>query len=233
MRAALVSAIVGFTFCCNLPPCRAADTSNLQFVTEYIRELGELERLRSLAFDELKADANNPNQMASCVRNSTRFQLELRTQISMMRGMKLNPPFAELPAQISEFNEKRIDLYNRMGEDCATILAGPKPNIDYGAVAAGLPKITAELDYINHSLFQATPLIFATLIDPMPDANDHMSKLIITKAERKKLSADLNSFFGKKMDTDQQNWFVSSATVLRDYLLKDYSASDAVKRSRP
>jgi hypothetical protein len=119
--------------------------SGVAVVPSDIRELGELERLRSLAFDELKADANNRNQMASCVRNSTRFQLELRTQISMMRGMKLNPPFAELPAQISEFNEKRIDLYNRMGEGCATILAGPKPNIDYGAVAAEVPKITAEL----------------------------------------------------------------------------------------
>jgi hypothetical protein len=54
------------------------------------------------------------------------------------------------------------------------------------------------LEYIDHSLFQATPLIFATLIDPVLDANDHMSKLIITKAERKKLLAELNSYFGKK-----------------------------------
>ena len=99
-------------------------------------------------------------------------------------------------------------------------------------VAAESPKINAEIEYIDHSLFKATPLIFATLIDPVPDANDHMSKLIITKAERKKLIDDLDSYFGKKMDTDQQNWTVSSASVLKGYLLKDYTASDEAKKSR-
>jgi hypothetical protein len=233
MRAALISAVVGFTICCSPPPCRAAETSHLQFITEYIRELGELERLRSVAFDELNADANNLNKMSSCVRSSTRFRLELQAQIAMMRGMKLSPPFEELPPTISEFNERRINLYDRMGENCATMLTGPKPKVDYGAVAAEAPKITAEIEYVDHSLFQATPLIFATLIDPVPDANNHMSKLIITKAERKRLLGDLNSHFGRKMDTDQQNWIVSSASVLKGYLLKDYTASDETKKSRP
>ncbi len=212
---------------------RAADGSNLQFVTEYVRELGELERLRAVAFDELNADADTSNKMASCVRSSTRFELELRAQISMLRRTQLAPPFDQLPSNISEFDQRRIELYNRMGEGCSTMLAGPTPNIDYGAISAELPKITAEIEYVDHSLFQATPLIFATLIDPVPDAKNHMSKLIITKAERQRLIGSLNSLFGKKMETDQQNWVVSSATVLKGYLLKDYTASDEVKKSRP
>jgi hypothetical protein len=233
MRAALISAIVGVTVFCGSLACRAADTVNLQFVTEYIRELGELERLRSVAFEELNADANTSNKMASCVRSSTRFDLELRSQIGMLGKAQLAPPFEKLPSSISDFNQRRIELYNRMGDGCTAMLAGPKPNIDYGAISAELPKITAEIEYVDHSLFQATPLIFATLIDPVPDANNHMSKLIITKSQRKKLIGDLNSYFGKKMDTDQQNWVVSSATVLKGYLLKDYTASDETKKSRP
>jgi len=233
VRSALIWAIVGVTFFCSSFACRAADTSNLQFVTEYIRELGELERLRSIGFEELNADADTSQKMASCVRGSTRFDLELRSQIGMLRRMQLAPPSETLPSDISDFNQRRRELYNRMGEGCATMLAGPKPNIDYGAISAELPKITAELEYIDHSLFQATPLIFATLIDPVPDANNHMSKLIITKAERQRLIGSLNSLFGKKMDTDQQNWVVSSATVLKGYLLKDYTASDEVKKPHP
>jgi hypothetical protein len=233
MRAALISAIVGSTLSFGSAPCWATESSHLQFVTEYIRELGELERLRSVAFDEQNADANAFNKMASCVRGSTRFDLELRTQISMMRGMKLNPPFEELPSNIGEFNQRRIELYNRMGEGCAAILAGPKPNIDYGAISAEMPKITAEMEYIDHALFQAAPFVFATLIDPVPDAKNQMSKLVITKAQRKKLIDSLNSLFGKKMDTDQQNWIVSTATVLKGYLLKDYTSSDDVQKSRP
>jgi hypothetical protein len=233
MRATLISAFVGVTLCCGSAPCWAADASHLQFVTEYIRELGELERLRSVAFEELNADANTSSKMASCVRSSARFDLELRAQIGMLRRAQLAAPFETLPSNISEFNQRRLELYNRMGEGCAAMLAGPKPNLDYGAISAELPKITAEIEYIDHSLFEATPLIFATLIDPVPDADNHMSKLIITKAERKKLIESLNSRFGKKMDTDQQNWTVSSATVLKAYLLKDYTASDETKKFRP
>jgi hypothetical protein len=233
MRAVIISAIVGGIMSYSSVSVRAADNANLQFVTEYVRELGELERLRAAAFDELNADADASNKMASCVRSSTRFELELQAQVSMLRRMQLVPPFDQLPSNIGEFDQRRIELYNRMGEGCSTMLAGPKPNIDYGAISAELPKITAEIEYVDHSLFQAMPLIFATLIDPAPDAKNHMSKLIITKAQRKKLIDDLDSYFGKKMDTDQQNWIVSSASVLKAYLLKDYTASDEAKKSRP
>jgi hypothetical protein len=165
-------------------PSRAQETSNLAFVSEYIRELGKVERLRSLAMNELKDESN---RMASCIRSSTRFQLELRSQISMLRGMRLNPPFETLPGNIASFYERKIELYKRFADGCAAMMSGPKPGIDYAAIAAESPKLTAEMEYIDTALFDASPLVFATLIDPVPDANDHMSKLIITK-ERPSLS---------------------------------------------
>jgi hypothetical protein len=84
MRAVIISAIVGGMISYSSVSVRAADNANLQFVTEYVRELGELERLRAAAFDELNADADTSNKMASCVRSSTRFELELRAQVSML-----------------------------------------------------------------------------------------------------------------------------------------------------
>jgi hypothetical protein len=42
---------------------------------------------------------------------------------------------------------------------------GPKPGVDYTAMAAEAPKLSHERTY-RHALFEATPLIFATLIDP-------------------------------------------------------------------
>jgi hypothetical protein len=97
---------------------RAQETSHLAFVSEYIRELGKAERLRSLAMEELKDESN---RMASCIRSSTRFQLELHSQISMLQGMRLNPPFETLPANIASFYERKIDLYKRFGEITAAI----------------------------------------------------------------------------------------------------------------
>ena len=60
-----------------------------------------------------------------------------------------------------------------------------------------------------------------------PDKNGHMSRLNITRAERDELVKSLNRSFGKKLDQETQNWTVSSASVLRHYLVKKgYKCSD-------
>jgi hypothetical protein len=106
-------------------------------------------------------------------------------------------------------------------------VTGPKPGVDYGALAADAPKLTATLEHIDRSLFQATPLIFATLIADKPDSQGHMSRLRITRAERDKLARFLQIDFGDKMNATDQNYIVSSASVLRDYLIKKgYKCSD-------
>jgi hypothetical protein len=212
-------------------PSHAQETSRLQFVTEYIRELGKLEQLRSRANDELN---DGSDKMAGCVRSATRFQLELQSQISMLRNVRLNPPFNELAANLATFNEQKQGLYKRMGEGCTALMLGPKPGVDYDVIVADAPKITAQLEYIDNAMFEASPMIFATLIDPVPDANNKMSKLIITSAERKKLIADIDSLFGAKLDQKNQNYVVSTASVLKAYLGKEkgYSASDEVRRPK-
>ena len=49
-------------------PLQAQESPHLKFVTEYVRELGKVERLRSLAVDEMKDESN---RMASCIRSAT------------------------------------------------------------------------------------------------------------------------------------------------------------------
>ena len=208
----------------------SAETAHLTFVTEYIRQLANLERLRDTANRELQGD--NSQKMSGCVRNGTRFQLELQSQISMLKDMQLDPPFNDLPSNLAAFDEKKIELYRAMSEGCEAMISGPKAGVDYDAIAAQAPKLTATLDYVDHAIFEATPLVFGTLIDPAPDANDKMSKLIITGAERKKLIGDINSYFGAKLDQKDQPWLVSAAWVLRGYLMKDYTTADAQPRAK-
>jgi len=106
-------------------------------------------------------------------------------------------------------------------------MSGPKPGVDYGALAARAPKLTATIEYLDHSLFEATPLIFATLIDDRPDRDGHVSRLTITRAQRDDLVRKLQLSFGRKMELADQNYIVSAATVLRNYLSKKgYRCSD-------
>jgi hypothetical protein len=226
-KAALVAALIlGFMI-----PSRAQETSHLQFVTEYIRELGKMERLRSQANDELN---DGSEKMAGCVRNATRFQLELQSQIFILRSMRLNPPFDDVAASLAAFDEQKFSLFKRMSEGCSALMVGPKPGVDYSAIATDAPKINAQLEYIDNAMFDASPMIFATLIDPVPDTNNKMSKLIITNAERKKLISDINSLFGAKLDQKNQNYVVSAASVLKTYLGKEkgYTASDEMGHQR-
>ncbi|MGH7487054.1 MAG: hypothetical protein ACREMY_15835, partial [bacterium] len=63
----------------------AAETSPLAFVTEYVRELGVNERMRELGEKDL-AEAG-PDKNTAIIRGSTRINLELNSQISVLRGM--------------------------------------------------------------------------------------------------------------------------------------------------
>jgi hypothetical protein len=204
----------------------AEDTSRFVFVTEYVRGLSALENVRVKAEEELKADATANDKLSTSIYASTRFQLELKNQIYMLRDMHLSAPFEELIPNIVHFDQMKIDLHQQMIDIGSTMLARPKLNVDYGKMVADMPKIRAFLDDIDHALFESTPMIFATLINETPDSNNHISRLIIKRAEREKLLQGITNYFGEKVEQKNQNYIVSSASVLKAYLLKGYTCSD-------
>jgi hypothetical protein len=201
---------------------RAADAYN--FVSEYVRELGAIEKIRTNAEQEIKA--NTKNIFADCIRNSTKFQLELKSSVAMLKTIILKAPVDDLIPNLIELYEQKIALYQQLSGACSELLVGPQPNVDYGKVAAEAPKINAELEFIDEALFKATPLVFAALIDQRPDSENHLSHLVITRAERDRLVHELTLAFGQKMGQANQNYTVSSASVLKEYLTKDYKCAD-------
>lgn len=141
--------------------------------------------------------------------------------------MRLNPPFETIIPNLTGFYGHKIELHQSMIDISSSFIAPePKPGVDYAALAAEVPKIRAALDYIDESAFQATPLIFATLIDQKADSKNHASHLIITKAERAELVGDITRNFGSKLDQKGQTFVVSAASVLKAHLLKDFKSSD-------
>jgi hypothetical protein len=201
------------------------ETSHLVFVKEYIRELAALENVRSSA-QESMAGAQGSERFSEAIHASTLIQLELRSQISVLERMHLNPPFDELIPDIIAFDKHKILLQQRLIEISSAFLAGPKPGVDYGKLATEPPKIRAELDYIDRALLDVSPMAFATLIDTKPDSKNHASHLIITETQRADLLKTIADDFGTKLDEKNQNYTVGAASVLRDYLLKDYKCSD-------
>ena len=196
------------------------ETPHLEFVTEYIRELAAIETIRDSAKEELKEAGDDANEkLSSAIHSNTLFQLELQSEIGMLKGMRLNSPYDALIPDIADFYDFKITVYKRLTDIASAFLAGPKPDVDYGGLAVEMPQLRARLDYLDQTLFHdITPLVFIILIDPKPDSQNHVSHLIITKAERAILIDTLTNYFGAKMEQKDRNFGVGSALVLRDSL---------------
>jgi len=201
------------------------ETSHLVFVTEFIRELAAIENIRASAEREQKLSKKS-EVFSNAIHFSSLIQLELRSQIPMLKGIRLNPPFEELVPKITGFYEQKINLHQRLIDIGSAFLVGPQQGVDYGKLRVEMPQIRAELEYIDRGLFEAAPLVFATLIDQRPDSKNHVSHLTITRAERAKLISDLTGSFGAKLNQKEQNFTVSAASVLKAYFLKGYRCSD-------
>jgi hypothetical protein len=220
--AIVVSAMVPLAFGADKAP---PETPHLEFVTEYIRQLAAIEDVRAAGEQELKQGSQD-DMFPIAIHNSTAMQLELKSQVRMLQGMRLAPPFEKLISTVTEFDGHKIELHQRLIDISSDFVGGPKPGVDYNKLAVEIPKIRAELEYLDRAIFEATPLVFATLIDQKPDSKNHASHLIITKAERARLLESLTNRFGSKLDQKEQNSIISAASVLKAYLLKDFKSSD-------
>ena len=201
------------------------ETSHLAFVNEYVRELAAIEDIRAAGEQRLKEGAKGDN-FSNLIYTGTRIQLELRAQIATLKGMRLNSPNEQLIPDLVAFYEQKLAVYQKLIDIASAFIGSPKPGVDYDKLAAEMPKTRAALDYVDDSVLQITPLVFATLIDMKPDSKNHASHLTITKAERAKLLTDITSGFGSQLDQKNQNYTVSAAKVLRGLLLKDFKSSD-------
>ena len=131
------------------------ETAHLVFVTEYIRELSAIENIRDSGEKNLKEDPSST--FSNMIHSSTLFQLELGSQIKMLRGMRLKAPHDQLIPNITAFYERKILVWKRMAEIASAFIGGPKPGIDYTKLGAEMPELRGQLDFIDHALFEASP----------------------------------------------------------------------------
>jgi len=195
-------------------------------VKEYIRETTTSEEMMVSLQKEL-SEAKTPNeQFSTGIYASKSIQLELRSQIAMLKSMRLDSPYETLIPDLVGFYQHEVELHQSLLEISSKFLAGPKPGIDYSALAVKMPQLRAELETTQEGVFEATPLVFMTLLDMKPDSQNHVSHLIITKQERSDLLSSLDIILKDQPEHGDHDYYVSSAMVLRAALLKEYKCAD-------
>jgi hypothetical protein len=209
------------------PACaKTSETPHLEFVKSYIDQLEATENIRDAAAKELETSTNS-QRMADCVHTMTQYQLVLSTGISAMQDVHLSKPLDSFPQGLVDFYQQKLELYKQYGNACAAMMAGPKPGVDYGKMTTALPKIRAEIEFIDQGIFKMAPAVFGSLILMKENSHGGADHLIITKIERDDLVHQIKTAFGDKLTQKDQNWTVSAASVLEFYLeKKGYKCSD-------
>jgi hypothetical protein len=197
---------------------------HIEFVREYIRELGEFERLRTQAEDSMRAP--DANLMAEMNAYSAQQQLALRANIAVLQKIQLGEPHDALLRSIINSHNTRLRVHARINQICTAMLIGTQSGIDLTAMAAEVPNLRAMLDEIDELFLDTSSLAFTTLLDPAPDSQGQNSRLRITAAERADLLGRLRLEFGNTLDEQSPNALTHAAGVLRHYLRKDFTPAD-------
>lgn len=205
-------------------PAHGQNEERKHFVNEYIRQLSQIVSIRAQAVKDMSPDP--AGKMADCIRNGTRLALELGSNTSMMRSIKLTGEHARSPGLVAQIWDQEKGQYQAMDDLCSTMIAGPKPGVDYGPIAASAPKITANVEYLDQTLFEVSPLVFAALISDMPDKQGHMSHLILTHKERDEMVRTLNVAF-PLIDAKNPKYLTGAAKLIKEMLTtKGYKMAD-------
>jgi hypothetical protein len=200
------------------PTPEKPETPHLEFVTEYVRELGALSAVREIGEREMKQPKQDP--IMAGIYSLSRFQMELKSQVRILGDMNLKPPFDSLIPNITSLRQQQIEVLQQLIDGQSAFVGGPKSGVDYQKIAAEGPKLRAQMDDIDATLAKAAPAIFSSLIDLREDSKGHASHLIITRAERDKLVADIDAGFGKKLYQHNPTYLAMSAYVLKVGLTK-------------
>ena len=145
---------------------QAADTTRLEVVREFIQELEVTHDLQvnATADNNVSQDTSDPAaanraSLANSVRHGTAAKLQLRTNVARLGAMKFTEkPYEQVIPTMVHWNRVKISLFDEMTASAKTFLIGPKPNVDYGKLAARMPEITAEMEFAEESISAYGPI---------------------------------------------------------------------------
>ncbi len=201
---------------------RARETPPLQFVTEYLREFGAIERIR-LA-EEQEFQAPRQSLLAICIESGNRYRREIAQQTARMQDMSVLPPSQALPARLVELYGQKLELYTEVVNTCAALKAAANSSVGYLEVMSVVSRYSAKVDFIDRSLFETSTDAYSTLLN-QEQGHDFPRRLGITTAEKQTLLRQIDREFGAELQDEQQTYLVNAATVIRDAIRK-HKASD-------
>src|SRR5690348_7543048 len=132
-------------------PCLA--DNRVVFVQQFLTALSDGEEIRAQSIEDQKAGGQEV--FASCIRNGERFELELTGEAKVLESTKVEGrDISDVPQMMGKIFEDKAKEYEKMRDICGKMIVGPQKGVDYGPLAAEMPKITARLAYLDETIFK-------------------------------------------------------------------------------
>jgi hypothetical protein len=124
----------------------------IQLVSEFVREVEVLYRLQETAQKELAEDDSASGKIRTSIRVGTRTVFEMDDSIRRLDRIAVDGEWADTKNLLKRLDAERIRIAQEVIEMSKTMLSGPQPGVNYGAITAHLPELTAQMEQADKSV---------------------------------------------------------------------------------
>jgi hypothetical protein len=204
-------------------------TARIALVREFIREMEVLYRLQETAKKELAEDSSTAGRLTTGIRVGTRTLFEMRENATRLDMISLDTRWGEFRDLLKSFNSQRMAAVEEMNQMSKAMLSGPAPGVNYGAMTARAPELTAQVEQIDKTMFTMSQPLFLALVDEgRVDADGKLHHLILSRKDRADMIHTIDIDFGRSLDDGKNaTSIVNAAWAIKYGLTRPiYKAAD-------
>lgn len=153
----------------------------------------------------------------------------MKDAVSRLDMIGLDARWGEFRDMLKVFHSDRIALVQEVTQTSKAMLSGPAPGVNYGAMIARAPELTAQVEQIDKSMFKMSQALFFALIDEgRVGADGNLHHLVLSKKDRADMIRTIDTGFGQSLDDAKNSTsFVNAAWSIKYGLTRpNYKAAD-------
>jgi hypothetical protein len=204
--------------------------TRIELVSEFVRELEVLYRLQETSKREFAEDNSSPGKLATGIRVGTRTLFEMNDCINRLGRIAVTGQWGKFRDQLRELHKNRIAIVQELNGMAKAMLEGPQPGVNYGAMSARAPELTAQVEQIDKTMFTMAQAMFFGLVDDGRVSSDgNLHHLLLTKNERAAMIRLIDNIFGRSLEDKNASSIVSAAWAIKYGLTRPtYKSADEI-----
>jgi hypothetical protein len=204
--------------------------ARIELVSEFLRELEILYRLQETANKEMAEDNSPQGKLMTGIRVGSRTLFEMNDSINRLNRIAVAGQWAKFRDLLEESHKNRMAAVDELNGMAKALLEGPKPGVNYGAMAGRSPELTAQIEQIDKTMFTMAQALFFGLVDEERVGTDgNLHHLLLTKKQRFAMISLIDDVFGWTLENRNASNIVSAAWAIKYGLTRSiYKSADEI-----